>query len=196
MEICVANCKNGNPCQWPVMPGSSYCFNHDPRPEIAQRRREGRKRGGIMHRQYLAKPSTPVKLDTLEDIRDLTFRVTRELREGKIAIKAANSLMFACRTALRAAALLEGKAEAEAKMAMPQVENELAALDELIETGRNRYLTPHPEKLLRLMKALKTYCEMDLDRVRKRRDAKRWAGAASAPNEASEPLLEEKACGE
>ena len=77
MEICVANCKNGNPCQWPVLPGSSYCFNHDPRPEIAVRRREGRKRGGIMHRQYLSKPPIPVKLDTLEDIRDLTFRVRR-----------------------------------------------------------------------------------------------------------------------
>jgi hypothetical protein len=41
---CEATCKNGQPCHVSALPGSAYCFAHDP--DRAAIREEARKRGG------------------------------------------------------------------------------------------------------------------------------------------------------
>lgn len=108
MKLCTAICKNGKPCRFPVLRGSDFCFSHDPRPEVVGKRRQARVAGGRMHLHFAPKPATPTPVDTVEDIRELSFRVVRELREGTLDIKSANALSFACRTALKAAESVSG----------------------------------------------------------------------------------------
>ncbi len=136
MGICIATCKSGRRCRFPTMKGSHYCFSHDDRTEIADRRRRARVRGGFMHRQYLPKPDQPMRLHTIDDIRDTTMMVVRELAEGRLDIRSGNALIFACRTALRAAELAAGHWSPEDASDLYLLECELEALKEIVEHSR------------------------------------------------------------
>ena len=129
MAICIAQCKNGRACQFPTMAGSTRCFNHDDSPEIVERRRKGRARGGV-HRKFVPTFLRPGKLDSVEEIRDLSFRIVREMRDGLMDIKSGNALSYACRTALRAAEL----AEQSKAFDMPPFDFEIRSLKKLAES--------------------------------------------------------------
>lgn len=137
MPTCIARCKDNSPCRFPPLKGSEYCYTHDPRPEMVKQRHEARGRGGSRSRQFLPKRYQDTKLDTIEDIRDLSFRVARELRSGKLDVKSANALAYACRTAITAAELAEQKALARERAKQSVMEYEIASLKELIEGSRS-----------------------------------------------------------
>ena len=137
MAICAATTKAGLPCRFTALRESSYCFSHDDRPEIIVQRRKARARGGKMHRAYVPRRPEPIELESIEDLRDLAIRITRELREGKLDIKSANALTFAVRTALHAAEIAQGAASANKRASMTPLRFEVEALKELVENGRN-----------------------------------------------------------
>ena len=90
-----------------------------------------------MHRAYVPRQAEPIELESIEDLRDLAIRITRELREGKLDIKSANALTFAVWTALHAAEVAHGAASANKRASMTPLRFEVEALKELVENGRN-----------------------------------------------------------
>lgn len=134
---CIARCKGGHYCGFQTMTDSNFCFTHDPREVIAKRRRAARSRGGQSRRRYCTKPPELTKLDSLDDIRDLSFQVVTELREGKIDIKSGNALAFACRVALQAAEAAEHRSRTNESADGSLIEYEVRALKELIERSKS-----------------------------------------------------------
>ena len=85
---CEAARKNGAPCQAPALPGSRFCFAHDP--ERAQARVEARKRGGhnsakVVRLRGLAPPRLVPIFDQLE-------RALVEVHDGELDPKAAQAM--------------------------------------------------------------------------------------------------------
>lgn len=87
-----------------------------------------------MHSQYIPKLIESAQLESVEDIRDLMLRVTRALREGKLDIRSGNALTFACKTALRAADLADGKVVAEHRAAASPLSFEIDALKDIVQS--------------------------------------------------------------
>ena len=90
----------------------------------------------------------PGKLDSVEEIRDLSFRIVREMRDGLMDIKSGNALSYACRTALRAAELAE---QAKA-YDMPPFDFEVRSLKKLAENSAS------PSVRLRAVERLLELC--------------------------------------
>ena len=112
-------------------------FHARPRAEFAKRRWAARSRAGLSRRRYCPKPAKLTELDSIEDIRDLSFRVVTEMREGKIDIKSGNALAFACRVALQAAEAAERRTGPVGSDDCSMIEYEVRALKELVEHGKS-----------------------------------------------------------
>jgi hypothetical protein len=117
-EQCAATRGDGQPCRAPALPGSAYCFNHDPdRAEARARARQkgGRNRAKIVRLRGLIPPRLLPVFDTLEgalaEVHDGTLEPAKANAMANLA-RAMTAVLTAGELEARVR-MLEGKTEAE-----------------------------------------------------------------------------------
>ena len=75
MAVCTARCKDGSACKFTALRDSKFCFCHDTRPHIAERRLRARKRGGSIQRRKYLPYSGPLNLATIESDKESKLQV-------------------------------------------------------------------------------------------------------------------------
>ena len=114
---CRSKKRDGSPCPNRPRPGKPTCFVHDP--ELAERRAEGRRRGGVNRSKPSATlpPETPdLPLKTVADVAAALAVTMNQVRTGRLAVNVGNCLGVLAGVLLKA---LEGG----------DVEQRLAALE-------------------------------------------------------------------
>jgi hypothetical protein len=103
---CKATKKDGSPCGGPALPGRDHCFVHDQSPDMAAKRREGRRAGA---RARNTPPATlpaevvdRLPLRTAADIVAALEVVFRATLTGALDPRAANAATYVAATSLRA----------------------------------------------------------------------------------------------
>ena len=101
-KICSASKPDQSNCQAPALPGSEFCFFHDP--SKAEKRREAQAQGGRQNRMKTLEDSAPdVKLEDCGDAIALISETINEVRKGKIDPRVANSVGFLANILIKAA---------------------------------------------------------------------------------------------
>ena len=83
--------RDGSPCPNPTRPGKTVCWVHDP--ELAAKRAEGRRRGGINRSRPAATlpPDMPdLTLKSVEDVAAALAETFNQVRKGRIAVNVGN----------------------------------------------------------------------------------------------------------
>jgi hypothetical protein len=97
---CQQTKADGTPCQARPLPGSDFCPFHDP--DMAQRRQEGRRRGGRQGTKAVLPEDTPdAPLKTPADVRDLLARTANQTLRGEVDVRVANAVCYLLGTLLR-----------------------------------------------------------------------------------------------
>ena len=100
---CLATTKTGAPCRAIPRPGRPYCFGHDP--ELDERRREARRRGGLTRAAAL-KEANPLaerpSLRTPEEVLGVLEGALGLLAAGKVGEARARTVGYLAQVALRA----------------------------------------------------------------------------------------------
>lgn len=90
---CSAMKPDQSKCQAPALPGSEFCFFHDP--SKAEKRREAQAQGGRQNRMKTLEDSTPdVKVEDCGDAIALLVQTINQVRKGEIDPRVANSVGF------------------------------------------------------------------------------------------------------
>jgi hypothetical protein len=117
-EQCAATRGDGQPCRARALPGSAFCFNHDPGQAEARaraRQKGGRNRAKIVRLRGLIPPRLLPVFDTLEgalaEVHDGTLEPAKANAMANLA-RAMTAVLTAGELEARVRAL-EGKAEAE-----------------------------------------------------------------------------------
>jgi hypothetical protein len=100
---CGASKRDGSSCPNPVRSGKSVCWVHDP--ELAARRAEGRKRGGIVRSQHVAvlPPDTPdLPLSNPHEIVAALAQIFNQVRRGQLGVSVGNCLAIIATAILKA----------------------------------------------------------------------------------------------
>ena len=118
-------------------------FEWHQRPEIVQRRKQGSARGGRNRQRFARRIGEDTRLETVEDIADLSVRALGELEAGRLDIRSGTAVLFGCKTALDASAMAgrDTQGASEQRVSAWTLDLELAALSELI-TGQRRSSRP------------------------------------------------------
>ena len=90
---CRAKTKTGRICGFQTLVHSDFCFSHDPRPEIAERRRTARRRGGESHRRYIPQLPALAKAVAKGDVRELLAKVLENEDVLNFEIKALKNVV-------------------------------------------------------------------------------------------------------
>jgi len=100
---CRATNKRGEPCAAPALPGSSYCFHHDPT-RAAERAAARRKGGKARHGRKIAQSDVAVDLSLVDvsDVMALLERGVRDLMGLENSIGRARALSSLASVALKA----------------------------------------------------------------------------------------------
>ncbi len=113
-RVCIATKRNGEPCSVQALPGSAYCFAHDP--ASADQRSEWRKQGGKArghaHRLRRRVP------DGLRDVETALYRALAGLESGSVEPTTANAMS----NIARALAALHEPAEIEKRLTAIETE--------------------------------------------------------------------------
>ena len=141
---CIATTKDHRTCGFQCLHRSKYCFAHDPHPEVQRRRRQARERGGRNRQLFARRIGENTRLETVEDIADLSVQTLGELQAGRLDIRSAVALILGCRTALDASAMAGRGTQGVSDRGVIAwtLDLEIAALGELIaglrRSGRPR----------------------------------------------------------
>jgi len=84
--------NDGSPCRAPPLKDGAFCIAHDPRPEIVQRRKEALRKGGKTRVREGLKEWTPLKIDSLQDLKPLLTRTINLVGGGKMHPSVANAI--------------------------------------------------------------------------------------------------------
>jgi hypothetical protein len=123
--LCKATKNDGSHCRAPALPGRDHCFVHDQSPDMAAKRREGRRAGARTRNTPPATLSSEVvdrlPLRTAADIVAALEVVFRATLTGALDPRAANAATYVAATSLRA---IEG---GELEKRLDELESALAA---------------------------------------------------------------------
>ena len=99
--LCKASKKDGTPCSVPALPGSDYCFFHDP--SRADERREAQVQGGRQNRlKTLPEDAPDVKIANCQDVMSLLSETINQARKGRIDPRTANAVGYLANIFLKA----------------------------------------------------------------------------------------------
>jgi hypothetical protein len=100
-RICSGTKPDQSNCQAAALPGSEFCFFHDP--SKTEKRREAQAHGGRQNRMKTLEDSAPdVKLEDSGDAIALISETINEVRKGKIDPRVANSVGFLANILIKA----------------------------------------------------------------------------------------------
>jgi len=98
---CKAKKPDGTDCQSAALPGSEYCFFHDP--AKAEKRREAQSLGGRHnHMKTLAPDAPDVKIEKIQDAVPLLSETINQVRKGEIDPRVANSVGYLANVIIKA----------------------------------------------------------------------------------------------
>ncbi len=100
-NACTAHNKAGKRCQAAVLPGSTFCFFHDP--ESADKCRQARSEGGRQGRARTLPTDTPdVPVQSCADVARLLSGTINEVRRGELDPRVANAVGYLANVLLKA----------------------------------------------------------------------------------------------
>jgi hypothetical protein len=98
---CSATKRDQSNCQAPALPGSQFCFFHDP--AKAEKRRQAQAEGGRQNRMKTLEDSVPeVKVEDCGDAIALISATINQVRKGQIDPRVANSIGFLANILIKA----------------------------------------------------------------------------------------------
>lgn len=128
---CSATKPDDSKCQAPALPGSEFCFFHDP--SKAEERREAQAQGGRQNRmKTLEATAQDVKVEDSGDARALLVQTINQVRKGEIDPRVANSVGFLANILIKA--LEQDKLEARIELLEAALKVQTPTLD-LAVTG-------------------------------------------------------------
>lgn len=167
MSTCVARCKNtGLPCDKGCLPGSRFCYIHDQRPEVAERRRQGGVLGGKNRRKRVSKHVQPLHLESAADLRGLFLWLVRELVERRMDLMSAKVLTPIFDLAVQSTTLPDLSPQAR-RAESHQPPSEFAALAQILKTTEGELLPYQVAQLQELVR-------FTIEERRKGRERERW----------------------
>lgn len=117
-RTCKAETKTGEPCRAAAMPGSDFCFFHDPESETE--RHEAQSTGGRSGRLKTLPEDTPdLKVENCADVVGLITATINQVRRGQIDPRVANAVGYLANVMIRA-------------VEQSEVEQRLAALEAIV----------------------------------------------------------------
>jgi hypothetical protein len=100
-KTCSATKSDQSKCQAAVIPGSEFCFFHDP--SKAEQRREAQSQGGRQNHVKTLEDSAPdVKVEDSGDAIALISETINQVRKGQIDPRVANSVGFLANILIKA----------------------------------------------------------------------------------------------
>lgn len=109
---CTAKKSDGEPCQAAALPGSDFCFFHDPAKAVARRRAQSL--GGRGNRMVTLPADAPdVKVEDGADVVKLLGATINQVRRGEIDPRVANAVGYLSNIVLAAT----GQRELESRLA-------------------------------------------------------------------------------
>jgi hypothetical protein len=121
-KSCVATKHNGKACNAAALPGSHFCFFHDPTKAAA--RRKAQSAGGLANRMATLPADAPdVKVEDGADVVKLLGATINQVRRGEIDPRVANAVGYLANIVLAATGQRE-------------LENRLAELETLVKNRR------------------------------------------------------------
>jgi hypothetical protein len=100
-KTCSAKKQDQSKCQVAAIPGSEFCFFHDP--SKAEKRREAQAQGGRQHRVKTLEDSAPdVKVEDSGDAIALISETINQVRKGQIDPRVANCVGFLANILIKA----------------------------------------------------------------------------------------------
>jgi len=92
-KTCTAAKRNGTACQAAALPGSQFCFFHDPAKAAA--RRKAQSRGGLANKMATLPADAPdVKVEDGADVVKLLSETINQVRRGEIDPRVANAVGY------------------------------------------------------------------------------------------------------
>lgn len=99
---CRATTTDGPSCQAAALPGSDYCFFHDP--ERADERREAKAAGGRHGKmKTLAADAPAVRVESCQDVVRLISETINQVRRGELDPRVANAVGYLANILIKAA---------------------------------------------------------------------------------------------
>lgn len=100
-KTCRAETKAGTLCRAAALPGSDFCFFHDPKHE--DERKEAQSTGGQQGRIRTLAPDTPrVKVEDCRDVVSLISETINQVRRGEVDPRVANAVGYLANVLLKA----------------------------------------------------------------------------------------------
>jgi hypothetical protein len=100
-KTCSATKPDQSKCQAAAMPGSEFCYFHDP--SKAEERREAQSQGGRQNRVRTLEETAPdIKIEDSGDAIALISDTINQVRKGKIDPRVANSVGFLANILMKA----------------------------------------------------------------------------------------------
>jgi hypothetical protein len=98
---CKATTRDGSRCHAAALPGSDFCFFHDP--SRAAERREAQALGGRQNRMKVLGAAAPdVKVEGCQDVVALMSETINQVRKGLIDPRVANTVGYLANVLIRA----------------------------------------------------------------------------------------------
>jgi hypothetical protein len=100
---CSGRKRDGSPCPNAARPGKPTCWVHDP--ELADRRAEGRRRGGLNRSRpavTLPRATPDAPLESVQDVARFLAVTLNQARTGRVGVNVANCLFVGAGVLLRA----------------------------------------------------------------------------------------------
>jgi len=111
-KSCAATKRDGTACRAAALPGSRYCFFHDPVKAAA--RRNAQSRGGLANKMATLPADAPdVKVEDGADVVKLLSETINQVRRGEIDPRVANAVGYLSNIVLAAT----GQRELESRLA-------------------------------------------------------------------------------
>jgi hypothetical protein len=99
---CRAKKPDGSSCQAAALPGSEFCFFHDP--DQADERQAARSFGGSRNRMKTLSADAPdVKVESCQDVVRLISETINQVRRGQLDPRVANAIGYLANVLIKAA---------------------------------------------------------------------------------------------
>jgi len=99
---CQARKPDGASCQAAALPGSDFCFFHDP--DRADERRDAQSFGGSRNRMKTLSADAPdVKIESCQDVVRLISETINQVRRGDLDPRVANAIGYLANVLIKAA---------------------------------------------------------------------------------------------
>ena len=122
IQTCKSKTKGGKHCRAAALPGSDFCFFHDP--EQKDQRREAQSAGGSHGRiRTLPEDTLDVTVKSCSDVVSLIGMTINQVRRGQVDPRIANAVGYLANVLIRA-------------VEQSEVEQRLAALEAIVNRQR------------------------------------------------------------